>query len=254
MMSATFPVDGASRKAILILSEHDYEKCSYTLGAGNAFLDQEACVLAYPVSQANDGHAAIRNIEDSGLLRPGVILVQSPYDLDTYEDALEAPHRFALMKHMYFSQLCKHLGATEVEVKQISVINGHTTHSLKLDGEHNEVGAGLSVERKDLNKLKSQMHLHDKFSGAPADILKAENFLRDARLWNDITLRTLLEMRRDGANIMQERTLILSLSNEAKRNISVAARINVPGIVLSADYRSETAQQHEYQLTVKIKF
>jgi len=254
MTAGAFPIDGASRRAILILSEHDYEKCSYTMDAGKTLLDQETYVLEYPLPNVDERHTALRNIEDSGLLRPGVILVQSPYDANTYEDALEAPHRFALVKHMYFSQLCKHLGATEVEVKQISVVKGHTTHSLQVDGKHEEVGAGVSAERKDLSKLKSQMHLHDKFSGAPADLVTAEKFLREVRLWSDVTLRTLLEMRRDGANVMRERTLTLNLSSEAKSNIGIAARINVPSVSLSADYRSETAQQQEYQLTVNVKF
>ena len=39
------------------------------------------------------------------------MLVQSPYDPDTYEDASLAPQRFALAKLMYFSMLCMHLGA-----------------------------------------------------------------------------------------------------------------------------------------------
>lgn len=254
MTSGVFPADASSRKAILILSEHDYEKCSYTKDASKALLDQEAYVIAYPLPPSADRPLALKNIEDSGLLRPGVILVQSPYDTNCYEDVLDAPQRFALVKHMYFSQLCMLLGAKEVQIKQISDSNGKATFSLDIDGNYDSVGTAISTEHKELNELKSQMHLHDKFSGAPANLVGAEKLLRDAKLWNDITMRTLLDMRPGDGNKIIERTLTLNLSTEARTNISIAARINVPGVTLSADYASETVQKHEFKLMVKVQF
>jgi hypothetical protein len=68
-------------------------------------------------------------------------------------------------------------------------------------------------------------------------------------------MRTLLEMRRDGSNELRTRKLVLSLSSEARSNLSVAGRAKVPAFIeLSADYDRALREQYDYTLTVTVRF
>lgn len=91
MTTGSFPIDPGRRKAVLVLQQYDLEKCTYEPGAAQALLDDEAFVLQFPICSEGNAPAALQNICDSGLARPGCVLVQSPYDPDTYEDASLAP-------------------------------------------------------------------------------------------------------------------------------------------------------------------
>lgn len=255
MTAGTFPGDPGKRKAILVLQEHDIEKCAYEPGAAQALLDDEAYVMQFPLRHQGEIPLALQNVFDAGLACPGNMLVQSPFDRDTYEEAAVAPQRFALAKHMYFSTLCMHLGAKEVVVEQIELrtLSGKTTIDVK--GERLGASAQGSVESSELEKFRAQMHLHDQFEGGPADVAAAERLLRRTGLWADPNMRTLIEMRRDGANQLKSRRLVLSLSSEARSSLGVVGRIKVPAFVkLSAEYERVVKQQHDYTLTVTVKF
>jgi hypothetical protein len=255
MATGSFPSDPSSRKAVLVLQEHDIEKCAYEPGAAQALLDEEAYVLQFPLRTQGEIPVALQNIVDAGLARPGNMLVQSPYDIDSYEEAALAPQRFALAKHMYFSTLCMHLGAKEVVVEQIDLRTRSGKSTLDVKGERLGASAQVSVETEELEKFRAQMHLRDEFEGGPADVAAAERLLRRTGLLADPNMRTLVEMRRDGANQLKTRKLVLSLSSEAKSNLNVVGRLKVPAFVkLSAEYDRVVKEQQDYTLTVVVKF
>lgn len=255
MATGSFPSDPSSRKAILVLQQHDVEKCAYEPGAAQALLDEEAYVLQFPVRVQGEAPAALQNLLDAGLARPGGMLVQSPYNVDTYEDASLAPQRFALAKHMYFSTLCMHLGAREVSVEQIDLRTRTGKTTLDVKGERLGGSAQLTVESEELEKFRAQMHLRDEFAGGPPDVAVAERLLRRTGLWSDPNMRTLIEMRRDGSNQLMTRKLVLSLSSEAKSNLNVVGRLKVPAFVkLSAEYDRVVREQYDYTLTVLVRF
>lgn len=255
MVTGSFPNDPSSRKAVLVLSQHDIERCGYERDAAHALLDHEAYVLTFPLRTHGDPPVALQNIIDAGLARPGNMLVQSPYDLDSYEEAALAPARFALAKHMYFSTLCMQLGAKEVVVEQIDLRTRSGKSTLDVKGERLEGSAQLRVESEELEKFRAQMHLRDEFEGGPADVAAAERLLRRTGLLGDPNMRTLLEMRRDGANQLKTRKLVLSLSSEAKSNLNVVGRLKVPTFVkLSAEYDRVVREQQDYTLTVVVRF
>ena len=255
MATDSFPSDPSRRKAILVLQQHDVERCAYEPGAAQALLDDEAYVLQFPVLVQGEPPPALQNLLDAGLARPGGMLVQSPYDVDTYEDASLAPQRFALAKHMYFSTLCMRLGAKEVSVEQIDLRTSTGKTTLDVKGERLGSSAQLTVESGELEKFRAQMHLRDEFAGGPPDIEGAEQVLRRTGLWCDPNMRTLIEMRRDSYNQLMTRKLVLSLSSEAKSNLNVVGRLNVPTFVkLSAEYDRVVREQHDYTLTVLVRF
>ncbi len=255
MATGSFPSDPAKRKVILVLPRHDIEKCAYEPGAAQVLLDDEVYVLQAPLRPPSEVPAALQNLLDAGLARPGSLLVQSPYDVDTYEEAALAPQRFALAKHLYFSTLCMHLGAQEVVVEQVDLHTRFGKSTLGTMGERLGVGGRIAVEAEELEKFRAQMHLRDEFEGGPPDIATAERLLRRTRLWADPNMRTLIEMRRDGSNQLKARKLVLSLSSEARSNLHVAGRLRVPSFVtLSAEHERVVKEQHDYTITVVVRF
>ena len=249
MTTDIFPDDPSSRKAILVLQQHDLERCAYEPGAGNALLNEEAYILQFPVRPQGDMSPALRNIVDTGLARPGSMLIQNPFDTDSYEEASIAPQRFALAKHMYFSTLCMYLGAREVSVEQIDLRTRTGKTSVDVKGGRLGASAHVSIEAEELERFRAQMNLRDEFAGGPPDIAAAEKLLRRTGLLADPNMRTLLEMRRDGLNQLLTRKLTLSLSNEAKSNLNVAGRIKVPTFVtLASNYNQVINEQQDYTL------
>ncbi|RSF08859.1 hypothetical protein [Achromobacter aegrifaciens] len=255
MTTGSFPEDPSSRKAILVLQQHDLERCAYEPGVAQSLFDEEAYVLQYPVRPQDEVALALQNIIDARLVRPGSILIQNPFDSDAYEEASQAPQNFALAKHMYFSSLCMHLGAKEVSVDQIYLRTRTSKTSVDLKAESPPAGAQVSYEAEELERFRGHMNLRDEFAGAPPDIAAAEKLLRRTGLLADPNMRTLLEMRRDSVNQLQTRKLTLNLSNEAKSNLNVAARLKVPKFVtLATEYERMVKEQHDYTLTVSVKF
>lgn len=258
MMTYSFPNDPSNRRVVIVLQEHDIEKCAYEPEGASFLLDKEAYLLPFPLPLPSKDNipVALQNILDTGLARPGYMLVQSPYDINLYEEASLAPQRFALAKHMYFSMLCMHLGAKEVIVEQIDlrIQSGGSTLEVK-GGKSGVVNAKLTAEFEELDKFQAQMNLRDEFNGGPANIEAAEQLLRRTSLWADSNMRTLIEMRREGVNQLKTRKLVLSLSSEAKSNLKVVGRIEVPKFVrLSIDYERVINEQQEYILTVTVNF
>lgn len=255
MITRSFPNDPSSRKAILVLQQHDLEKCAYEPGAAQSLLDEKAYVLPFPFHPQSEVLPALRNILDAGLARPGNMLVQSPFDADSYEEASLAPQRFALAKHMYFSTLCMYLGAKEVSVEQIDLHTRTGKTSVDVKGERLGASAQVSIEAEELERFRAQMNLFDEFAGGPPEIAAAENLLRRTGLLADANMRNLLEMRRAGTNQLLTRKLTLSLLNEAKSNLNVVGRLKVPKFVmLSAEYDRVIKEQHDYSLTVFVRF
>lgn len=255
MTTGAFPTNPGNRRGILVLQDHDVEKCAYEPGAAQALLDDEVYVLQVPHRLQGEMPPALQNITAAGLARPGTILVQSPFDTDTYEEAALAPHRFAIAKHMYFSTLCMYLGAKEVVVEQLDVRTRSGKSTLDVKGERLGASAQATLGSEDLEMLRGQMLLRDEFQGGPANIAAAEQLLQRTGLRADPNCRSLLDMRRDGTNQLKTRKLALSLSSEAKSNLSVVARLKVPAFVkLSAEFEQVVREQHDYTLTVVVKF
>ncbi len=255
MTSGSFPADPGRRRVILVLREHDIERCGYEPEAAQALLDDEIFVLKAPLEAARGAAPALKNIEAAGLARPGSILVQSPYDSNIYEDVESAPQRFALAKHMHFSNLCRHLGAKEVRVEQIDVKSSDRKSWINVKAKTRGSTAQGSIEAEELEEFRSQMSLVDRFEGAGTDIESAEKLLQRTGLLSDQYMRDLLEMRRDGSNHLLSRTLKLNLSSESSRNLSAVGRLTVPTFIdVSAEYKRIVQERHEYIATVFVSF
>lgn len=243
-----FPNNPNNRRVILVMDDHEIDRWKYEKGGSDLLDSRDAFVL--PVSQREDMPDIIRN-----RAIPGSILIQNPYDMENYVEATSAPQHFAHEKYMYLSTLCMHLGAKEVVIEQIELHTQAGKTSVNFEGGKQGVFKGdARLDKEELEKFSSSMHLHDEFPGGEADIEAAEQLLRRTGLWADTNMKTLVEMRRGGSNQIKSRKLTLNLSSEAKSNLKVAANIKASLVRVSTNYETDININQEYRLKFTVNF
>lgn len=244
----------SSRRAMLILSEHDIERCEIE-GETKILYDDEVYVLQLPVHVTAELPLAIKNIIDSNLDRTGTILVQNPFNTESYDTYEDAAATFPLHKYMLFSHFCQALGAKEVKIEQIDISSEKGSAKYSLQGERCGVKGNISVNHEHFEKIRSGLMLNDTFKGGNPDFMTAENVLRKAKLYADPNMITLLEARKITSNPILGRNLTVDLTKETKSNLAIAASIGIPKIIkMKADYKKSIDEINEYKLTVRVTF
>lgn len=251
-----FPDEPSRRRVVLVLTEHDIERCAYEPGAAKTLLvNDQAHILRIPITANVDLPTALRNIQDARLASSGAMLIQSPYDTDRYVEAADAAADFALEKYMIFSMFCKHLGAKAINVEHVTIHTRQGVKRVDVKLARPAIDADVSAEVERSDSFVQRFTLNDKFAGEVADFQSAEQLARRTGLLNDVTMSSLLAMRRDEKNPIKTRSLNVSLSTESATNIRVAACLHIPTwINLAANYKSVFAEQKQYKLAVKVTF
>jgi len=243
---------------MLVLDENTINSCRYDLApADRQFLfDSQSHVLQYPLAVDEPDSQALRNIVDADLLKPGSILVQSPYDRDSYVELPQADDHFAVEKLRHFSRLCQLLGARSVTVEQIEISTESSSELYKMNGKTSVVVADLKVDSQRGSSLARKFSINTSFRGGSGDTVAAEKYLRSKQLWGDIVMRSLVEQCADESNRILEQNVTISLSSESKRSLAVVAKMNLPvhGLGLGASYLASAESNQEYVLTLKVSF
>lgn len=234
---------------VLVLDRNSIERLEQEPGGTDLLLRDDMLVL----DQGNGDQELVDLLDDEGLLRRGALLVRSPYS-GSFAHAHDAAQQFALEKHFLFTTICSLLGAKEVRVEQIDIIVDNDTTSFDLGASQIAFDAKLGIKKQLFEELTSKMSLHDVFEGNDRDVGAAEEMLRANRLRADWNLRSLVEISK-GPNRLKSRELILNLTDESKRNLKVAASVDVPAY-LRADvgFESVKEQKIEYRLKVRVSF
>ncbi len=249
-----FPTQAGKRRVLIVLRGRDYEACELSKDGAKLLLDHETHVIDLEGCDGIDT-PAMRHLRDRGQLSPGAVLIQSPFSTDEYLPVEHAALSLARLKHMLFSALCRHLGASEVLVNTVEARKRRLSQSGTVTVGGLTHRGDVSVDQTASDALKSQMHLHDVFDGGGADIPEAERFLRTFHLDHDTELSALVDMRRGSGNPLRERTLSISLSREAESQIQVAARLQIPnGIGIDANFKRFVDEVYDYTEQVTVKF
>ena len=106
----TWPNEPHRRKTVLVLNQQDSDALDYERGGADLLLNEEIYILSASSRQSNP---VVQRLFSSGIARPGAVLVQSPFDVDVYQNAQQAVELFAYDRHMYLSELCSILGARQ---------------------------------------------------------------------------------------------------------------------------------------------
>ncbi len=252
MSIKTLPSESWRRKVLVILDQYSIERCFYENDGKNLLLNEEIHIIQFPTMEKN---SIIENLKDKGLFRPGVILVQSPFTKDFYEEANIAVQQFSLEKYMIFSNFCKHLGAQEIHIEQIELTNIRGSTIFDASTGYSDIKGGVKIEREELDSFRSRLSLDDKFTGGDPDLKKAEELLHEKGLLDEPIMRSLLEIRRSPDNVIHERRLTLNLSTESKRNLKIIAKLQVPKYVsLECEYHSSIQEQKDFNITLQVVF
>ena len=253
MTDSTWPNEPYRRKAVFVLNQTDIDALRLEEGGAELLLNQETYILPYPPQQSS---TVVQNLIDRGLARPGAVLIQSPFNKDNYEESMQAVERFALDKHMLFSELCMHLGAREVTVEQIDLKNTMGKTTVSVESSLFMRGSGnVKIENEELDSLQSKLTLHDTFPGGSPDAPQARDLLKRTGLLDDVNMRSLLDMRQNSSNPLTTRLLRLNMTSEAQRNLNVLVNLNVPPFLsLEADYDRHVREQTEFTLAIKVDF
>lgn len=248
-----WPDEPSRRKVVMILKPEDIEALRFDEDGPALLLNEEMHILS---SHPSNPDPDVQRLIDQGLVKPGAILVQNPFDKNLYQDKPEAVEQFALAKHLYFSTLCGLLGAREVEIKQIRQKKGEREHSVSFEGGIPKAGLEGSEESKELESFRSRLALKDEFEGSEPDVEAATELLEQIGLSGDPNMSGLLRIFQSQKIRIKSRTLDLSLTTEVNRNLKVLANLKVPQFLasLEADYDSKEQEQTEYTLNITVKF
>lgn len=163
-------------------------------------------------------------IDGLGLLRAGVIAVQSPYDVNKYESNEFAPSQFTLAKFGILCDVAKALGATRVAVEQ-----GHNTKdtskvTASVKANYMKVGGEADLSRSAMNAASLEIEKSITFPGGPADPEAALQIMQDSHVMGDAELLNLVRAR-SGTNQAHRYSVCVSTLQETQRALSATAGI-----------------------------
>lgn len=258
MSEGEFPSYHGARRAIVVLKKNDIRlvRNDPTFKDRDFLYDDEAFVLEYPPNEDYLGQSkALENIVYSDLVRPGAVLVQSPYEKDSYVELERAAEVFAIEKVHHFSRLCQLLGATFVETEQVEIKRQGESSIYGAKGNIGPVKGDIKISATADQSLTRKFIVTTTMDGREADIDAAERFLRSKNLLGDRVMRSLIEQRADSTNPIREQRVTLSLSNETKSTLGVVGKLTLPSkFGVSAEYQNIATRNEEYSLTLLVKF
>lgn len=253
MIGEGFPSDPSRRRVLIVVNKVDLMQ-SMINGDTEGLYNNQTHLVQFPIEEQGENRI-LERLDRKRLIGPGVILVQSPYDVDDYAEATDALEVFALQKHYHFSTLCMHLGAKTVMVEQVDKYYKKKKTSKRVEGGNIVASGDIAQCEEEENGFLGRINLFDEFDGTAPDVDLAEKFLINKGLIGDQCMLSLLEMRRNTNNPIKERKLVLNLSSEATKSVEFAARLRLPKTIkMSADYEQELCEKRSYELTVRVKF
>ncbi|MBR8834386.1 MAG: hypothetical protein DSM106950_10215 [Stigonema ocellatum SAG 48.90 = DSM 106950] len=255
MSNTSLPENPDNRRAILIVRTSDLKTLKtnprYNLQILN---NPQICLLPIPVRN-EDKNDLFRKLEQDGLLSPGNLLIQNPYDTDKYVEAVEATSSFTVQKALHFSYFCQLLGAKKVFIDRMEVINteGKIIFNTNIKGNSLPASGNVGTENTSFEKIKSQLKLDDSFIKIEPNVTEAEKYLNQHHI-GDIIMNDLLQ-RCKKRLLLQSREVVLSLTKESQKNLKIALSIDIPLYInLTSQIDRLKKDLYEYNVVIKVEF
>ena len=91
MADSKWPDEPPRRKAVFVLDQSDIEALRLDKDGASLLLNKEVHVLS---AFSQESNPIVQELINSGLARPGAVLIQSPFEKDIYENSTQAMERF----------------------------------------------------------------------------------------------------------------------------------------------------------------
>lgn len=238
-----------AREVIVVESEAQLVRHSY-VNPGPELLRASG---TWTVSSETEGSGLLLDLAAKGLLRPGHVLVQSPYNTEIYYRADDARVAASEEKHFIFTQLCRLLGATRVTQE---VVERHEDNRVqKLSAEAGKSPWKFKAVGQDQaeQRLASRIALDDTYFGHAADVAAALELLGKHNLVGDPFLTSCVDAR-SGGNELTSRSWTVELSQEVERKMDLVARLVVEKLInaevtASTNWLSKKSYRAHYSVT-----
>jgi hypothetical protein len=250
---ATLPSDPSRREVILVLSQVDADRLDMEDSRAIA-LRSDVSVLDANAAR-NSGDEFTTRLARRGLVRPGITLLQSPYDENQYVELQEAADLFALDKFTAMSVLVQHLGARSLRVSAVEDEKSSERWEANASATKSKIKTQAKSAHNAAEALGRRLQLCDEYPGSTPDVASAREHLRQWRLDHDRELVSLIDARSVAANPLKRRTLSLDLSSESERQLDLVAGLSLPGFLsMKADYKRVVSTAAHYRVEYTIEY
>lgn len=237
------------RRCVIFLTSQELRRVEHA----NPELTLNPEVFFYRIGQSESQSSLIR-LMGSPAFKPGTFLIQSPYMTSMYSEIAEARQRFALARHYDFCTFVQLLGARVVEVKQLEVKLRERSFRAELGGGYKVVSAEFKGHQEQFQRLEQSFSLRTEFRGGPADVSRAESFLRERNLLGDLQMDAMLQGAKLSKNELKSMEVNVSLTEESAQNFKFAASLSIPIARVAAEVSTATKDLYEYNLTMSVRF
>lgn len=252
-MSSEVPAE--RRRSIVVMASNDLKTVKRDPNLVDLLDDSE---VSFVDVGGAEGTWLTGLLRDQDLLRPGTVVVQSPYNPDRYLAADLALVELAVEKFLIMTRLAQLLGATKVEFTDVHAEMRKASTAAK--GAVQTVASNVSSEgtRSIETQVTQKLTGVHKFDGGEPDIEAARELLRRHRLVGDPQLHNLIELR-GGPDPVRNQELSISGSREAAGNLTAALRVAGGPLRLklagfSMDVANQWSSKLEVDVTTKIEF
>jgi len=253
---STLPEEPKKRKVIVLLKHEDIADSLET----EWIKSPNITVLEYPINSNSPiiENALYQSLDDKGLIESGAILVQSPYNLNVYEDAKDVEnliHSNVLRKYNIFATFCGILGATRIGSKQFE--SEQNSASIEGSGQagYKLVGADFNINSELENRLSQELEMDIEYDGNPnPDIEEAKKYLLDNYVSNDEVLKSLLEDRARSGNKIKSKKISFSLTSESMQSLKLLGKIRLGFFNAEGNYASKVNTLRNLKVSLSVEF
>ncbi len=247
-------IENWKRRLVLVATDVQADGLEHDKVGLELLRNQEVTIL--PIKQADIFDTQFTLL---GSIRPqpGMLLLMSPYDDNTYVEASNARSLIAIEKASLTLRFCSLLGAKSVKVKNIKICDTENLKELTIDAQNNTISGSLNGKKSEIENIKNQIQVNAIFAGGIPNFEKAEKLLRSSRLISDSLFKNLFEMVRDSQetnNKIIEITQEVSLTQSLQKTFEIIAKINFPAGFVSGNFNSIVKEKIEIYLSLVINF
>ena len=197
------------------------------------------------------------SIASSSRIRPGMLLIISPFDDNKYLEIENVKSLVAIQKMSLISRLSFLLGAKSLYVNEIKIKDIESSQELSFNAEKGEINGELKAERKVIEKMKNEITLTSNFKGGKPNIKKAEGLLNDNRLSSDIFLKNLFETVKDSEdtdNEVKKVTQEICITQSLEKTFELVATLKLEALNIKSGFKTSKKTSTEIYLNLTIEF
>ncbi len=200
-------------RSVLVASDQLYLRLSSSPKDVELLDDLNAMVVPYSVHPAfHEEQVSLvrKQLEASGQLVTGSLLIKNPYDAVSYEFAEAAIEAFASAKYHAMANVARLLGARQVHFKEAKVETRQSEWKFGIKGKLKIGVADGQASNQVKDQIKAQLDGQMKFPGSRPRVDEALAYMARRNLSNDQQLRDLVDMRSDKGVSAEDQNLVLS--------------------------------------------